>query len=206
MSSGGQFRIPELPTTAILNNVADLNFSQPERRNLFLPLAIAGLVLASVAAYVLYSLPRQPSSVAITHTATWQAHTTYKSESIVVGQDKVQDDLYVLATVHIDDHLHIPIFLKDFTATLTTADGETLEANAVEQPELLPLYQTFPALKAISSTPLLRESRVEPGKSAEGMILLHFPGNEAMWNKRQSATLTVAFYHQPPQTISFAKP
>jgi len=186
--------------------VADLNFSQSERRNLFLPIALAVLVLAAAAALIFHYLPKKNADLAITHTAVWQAHTLFKSESTIVGQDKTQDDLYVLTTLHIDNHLHIPIFLKDFTATLTTATGETLETSAAEKADLPPLYETFPALKPLASPPLLREITIPPGQSTEGMVLLHFPITEDAWNQRQSSTLTVAFYHQDPETIPIAKP
>ncbi len=186
--------------------MSDLNFSQSERRNLFLPIAIAILILATVVAFVLHRIPRQPADLAITHTATWQAHTIFKADTIVVGQDKGQDDLYVLITLRIDNRLHIPIFPKDFTAILTTAAGETLESNAVEKSDLAPLYVTFPQVKALASPPLLRERTIAPGQSAEGMVLLHFPTTQDIWDQRQSVNLTVAFYHQPAQTIIIPKP
>ncbi|WP_263384064.1 hypothetical protein [Granulicella arctica] len=186
--------------------MADLNFSQSERRNLFLPIAIAVLALAGIAAYILHRLPSHDADLTITRTNTWQAHTIYKTDTIVVGQDKAQDDLYVLATLHVDNRLHIPIFIKDVTATLTTASGDLLETSAAQKTELPPLYETFPALKPLASPPLLRETTIPATQPAEGMVLLHFPGTQDDWTHRKEATLTVAFYHQPPQTITFAKP
>ncbi len=181
--------------------MADLNFSQAERRNLFLPITIAVLILAAIAVFLIHRLPHDPD-LAITHTATWQAHTIFKSDSIVVGQDKAQDDLYVLTTLKIDNHLRIPIFLKDFTATLTTADGETLESSAAQKTDLAPLYDTFPNVKALATPPLTREATVAPGQVAQGMVLLHFPATQDTWDHRKNAALTVAFYHQDPLTVT----
>jgi hypothetical protein len=186
--------------------VAQPTFSQSERPNLAIPLAIAVLVLAAAAALVLHFIPKQSADLAITHTATWQAHTVFKSDTILVGRDKAEDNLYVLATLHLDDRLHVPLFLKDFNATLTTADGQTLTASAVEKTDLPNLYTTFPALKPLSATPLLRETTVAPGQSAEGMLILCFPATQADWDHRQSAVLTVDFYHQSPQSIPIPKP
>jgi len=182
--------------------VDDLTFSQPERRNLLLPIGIAAVILVAIAALVLAFLPRRTADLAITHVATWQAHTVYKSDSIVVGQDKAEDDLYLLVTLRIDDRLKIPLFLKDFTATLTTADGQTLETGAAEKNDLEALYTTFPVLKSLSSPPLLREATIAPGQPAEGMILLQLPIKQDAWDHRKAATLTVDFYHQGPQTIA----
>ena len=181
--------------------MADLTLSQPERRNLLLPIGIAIVILAAATALLLALSPYRTPGFTITRTAAWQAHTVFKSDSIVVGQDAAQDDLYVLLTLRIDDRLKIPLFLKDFTATLTTADGQLLETSATEKSDLEPLYATFPGLKALASPPLLREATIEPGQSAEGMLLLHFPATKDTWEHRKAATLTVDLYHQGPQTI-----
>ncbi|NYF79742.1 hypothetical protein [Granulicella arctica] len=182
--------------------MADLNFTQSERRNFFLPIALAVVVLAAALALVLCFTPHTTANLSITHLATWQAHTVYKSESIEVGKDKAEDDLYVLVTLRIEDHLKLPLFLKDFTATLTTDDGRTLATSAAEKSDFQPLFITFPGLKALATPPLFRETQIDPGQSAEGMILLQFPITQADWSNRKAASLTVDLYHQSSQTIS----
>lgn len=179
----------------------DLTFSQSERRNLFVPIGLAVIVLALASALLVRFTPHREPALAITHTSIWQEHTVYKSDSIMVGQDKAQDNLYVLATLRIEDPLKVPLFLKDFTGTLTKANGESLGTSAVEKLDLPALYETFPALKALASAPLLRETDILPGQAMEGMVLLHYPVTQDEWNHRQTATLNVAFYHQGPQNI-----
>ena len=163
---------------------------------------MAIVVLAAASYLIVRYTPHTTADLTITHIATWQAHTVFKNDTILVGRDKSQDDLYVVTTLRVEDRLKLPLFLKDFTATLTTANGETFESNAVEQPELGPLLTTFPALKPLSTTPLFRDTQIDPGKSAEGVVLLHFPITQDIWDHRESATLITAFYHQPAQTIS----
>jgi hypothetical protein len=151
-------------------------------------------------------MPRRNAELTITGTHIWQAHTAFKSDSILVGRDTAEDNLYVLATLRVGNRLSIPIFLKDFTATLTTADGQTLETSAIETRDLPNLYQVFPALKPLSTTVLPREITITPSQFAEGTVILRFPATEDTWKRRQKATLTVAFYHQPPQTITISQP
>jgi hypothetical protein len=79
---------------------------------------------------------------------------------------------------------------------LVTADGEKIETSAVQKTDLENLYTSFPALRPLASEPLLRDTLIDSGKAAEGMVLLHFPVTEEVWNHRRSATLHVAFYHQ----------
>jgi hypothetical protein len=42
---------------------------------------------------------------------------------------------------------------------------------------------------------------IAPGKSAEGMVLLHFPITKAVWDSRRTAVLNVDLYHQGEQTV-----
>jgi hypothetical protein len=185
--------------------VADLTFSQPARRNLLAPILIAVVVLGIALLLVLAFTPHKVADVTVSKPAVYASHIVFKSQTIVVGNTTAEDDLYALVTVHITDRLRLPLFLKDFTATLTPADGDPIEANAAEKPDIPNLYTTFPALKDLADQQaqplLLRDTRIDPGQSASGIILLHFPVSQDTWNKRKSATLSIALYHQNPLVI-----
>jgi hypothetical protein len=176
--------------------VTNLTFAQPARRNLLAPVLIAFLILGITIALVLRYTPHRTADLTITRLTVYPAHTVFKSDSILVNRDTAQDDLYILADLRIDDRLNLPLFIKDFTATLITADGEELTTSATQKNDLPTLYSAFPQLKTLSFNPLLRETLINPGQSAEGMVLLHFPVTEAIWNARKSATLIVDLYHQ----------
>jgi hypothetical protein len=186
--------------------VPDLTFAQPARRNLLAPVLIAFVLLGVVIALVIRYTPHKTADVSITATSVYPAHTVFKSDSILVGSDRAQDDLYVLATLRIEDRLNLPLFLKDFTATLVTADGEEFHTSATEKQDISALFVTFPALEKLASPPLLRETFIAPGQSAEGMVLLHFPVTQAVWNNRKSAILSVDFYHQGPLSVLIPNP
>jgi hypothetical protein len=185
--------------------VPQLTFAQSGQRNLLAPVLLAFLILGIVLALVIRATPRRTAGLAITHTVVVPTHTVLKSDSIVVGHDESQDDLYVLATLRIDDNLHLPLFLKDFTATLTTEEGEELTTSAIEKQDLPTVYTAFPALHSLASTPLLRETMINPGQSAEGMILLHFPVTQAVWDHRRNATLNIDLYHQGQQSVRISR-
>jgi hypothetical protein len=185
--------------------VAQLTFAQPGHRNLLAPVLLAFLILGILLALVIRATPRRTADLTITHTVVVPIHTVLKSDSIVVGKDQSQDDLYVLATLRIADNLHLPLFLKNFTATLTTAEGEELTTSAIEKQDLPTVYAAFPTLHSLASTPLLRESMIDPGQSAEGMILLHFPITQAVWDHRRNATLNIDLYHQGRQSVRISR-
>jgi hypothetical protein len=181
--------------------VSDLKFAQPVRRNLLVPVLLAFLILGIVLALVLRFTPHRTADLTITRTVIFPTHTVFKSETIVVANQHAEDDLYVLTTLRIDDRLHLPLFLKDFTATLTTAEGEEMTTSAIEKQDLDNVYTSFPDLKPLATEPLLRETMISPGQSAEGMILLHFPVTKDVWDHRRTAVLNVDLYHQGVQEV-----
>ncbi|MBS1801564.1 MAG: hypothetical protein JSS95_17270 [Acidobacteria bacterium] len=171
-------------------------FSQPARRNLLAPVLIAFLLLGIAIALLLRFTPHTIAEIKVVHVAVYPAHTVFKSDTIVVGRDRSQDDLYALITVNMSDRLNLPIFIKDFTGTLISADGTAIPGTAAQKEDLENLYVTFPALRSLSSTPLLRETLISPGGTADGMVLLHFPVSADTWNHRRSAALNIDLYHQ----------
>lgn len=181
--------------------VSDIRFAQPARTNLLAPVLIAFVVLGIVLALVLRYTPHRTADLTITKTAIYPAHTVFTTDSILVGKVRTEDDLYVLVNLRIQDRLNLPLFLKDFTATLTTTDDEEFHTSATEKQDFDGLYETFPAVKKLASPPLLRETLIEPGAAEEGMVLLHFPVTKEVWDRRKSAVLSVDLYHQGPITI-----
>jgi hypothetical protein len=182
--------------------VTDLKFAQSTHRNLLAPVLIAFLLLGIAIALVIRYTPTRTVDLTISHTAVYPAHTVFKSDSIKVGSDRSQDDLYVLTTLRVDDPLHLPVILKDFTATLTTADDQQITTSAAEEKDLPNIYTSFPTIKSLASKPLVRETLIAPGTSAEGMVLLHFPVTQQVWDHRKSAILNVDLYHEGDFSVS----
>lgn len=179
--------------------VSSPTFAQPARRNLLAPVLIAFTVMGIIIALFIRLTPHRTAELTITRTAVYPAHTVFKGESILVGRDTVQDNLYVLTTLRIQDDLRLPLFVKDLTGTLTTAEGQQITTSAVEEHDLPNVYTSFPEVKALASAPLLREILINPGDTAQGMVLLHFPVTQSVWDHRRTAVVTVDFYHQGQQ-------
>lgn len=193
--------------------MADLTFAQPTRRNLLLPILLTVAIIAGALFAVLRFTPHRTADLAIDRSSVYAAHTVFKSDSIVVGHDAAQDDLYVVAELRLADHLSLPLFVDDITATLTPATnnpaGNTpIPASAVEHSDFPNLYTSFPQVKKLADAagpPLLRESKIEPGHTAQGFVIFHFPVTQATWDNREDATLTLTLYHQPPLTVSIPR-
>jgi hypothetical protein len=189
----------------MLMPVSDLKFAQPARRNLLAPVLLAFLILGIVLALLLRFTPHRTADLTVVRTTIYPTHTVFKSDSIIVANQHTEDALYVLTTLRIDDRLHLPLFLKDFTATLTTAEGEEVTTSAVEKQDLENVYTSFPGLRPLASEPLLRDTMISSGQSAEGMILLHFPVTKEVWDHRRTAVLNIDLYHQGQQEILISR-
>ena len=167
-------------------------------------LVLALVLLGAVVAFIIWHYPHQTAKIEILHTTIYPAHVVFKSPIQQIGGDKVEDDLYVLAKVRVTDNLGLPLFLSDFTATLTTGDGDEFTSSAVDKQDIKTLYSVFPDIKPMVTEPLLlREASIQPKQSAEGLILFRFPVTQDAWKHRKSASLSVAFYHQEPQSVDF---
>jgi hypothetical protein len=192
--------------------VSEPNFAQPAHRNFALPLILAVAILASAGAMLAYFFPSEKPQVTLAHSTVYVGKTvfekqTFQNGSHVVGQGPSEEqDLYVVATVHIDNPLKTTIYLDDVNATLTGSDGSQMQASAIGKSDLSSVYNAFPELKPMVATPLVREASIAPGQSAEGTVLLQFPVTKDIWDARQSATLSVEFYHLAPITLTLPKP
>ena len=187
-------------------SMPDLSFSQAERRSYLIPALVAFAILAIAAGIFFWRTPIRTVDLSVPHTATLPTHTVFHTDTRLVGaSDAAEDAFYVLATVRIHNNLHVPIFIKDISGTFTAQDGSVVTSSAVEKSDLPNLFVAFPKLKPLASTPLYREATIEPGADGEGMIVLNFPIDQDMWNKRKSATIAIDLYHQGQFTTEIPK-
>ena len=187
--------------------MAELTFKQSDHRNYIVPILIA-LVLVGAAVGYVYFRPHRVADISITHVAVVPTHTVLKTESKLVGaQNEVQDVVYVMATVRIENHSTVPLTIDDLGGTLTPPDnsGEPTTISAAQKDGLESIYSAFPAVKPQAGAPLLRETTIQPGAHAEGMVLLNFPASQDDWNKRASASVTIGFYQHDPYSVTIPK-
>jgi len=190
--------------------VSDLSFAQPERRNYAVPILIALVLLGTAGGLIYREFAKRVVLAAVTRTTLHPIKVTYKrppqtGSFRLLANQQGERDLYVIPDVRIENHLTVPLFLKDFTVTMTLADGQ-MRTAAIEKNDLEIVYASFPEIKPLMGTPLLRETEIAPGQTAEGTLLAQFAIPESTWDKRQSASITIDFYHQDSMTIPIPKP
>ncbi|WP_158785700.1 hypothetical protein [Granulicella sp. L46] len=183
----------------------DLTLAPPPDNHRLIPmLVIAGIVMTAVGVAVYMLNPRKTAEITVQKTEVFAPHTEFKqtpSSSQIVGAAAAsEDDVYVVATLRIQDKLRLPIFLTNTSSTMTNEDGSTLEATVVPPLDLPRLEQTFPQIVPLVSAPapppLEFEDAIAAGTTRAGTVVLLFPQTtEKQWRAKKSATLTVHLAH-----------
>jgi len=184
----------------------DLNLGPAPQTSPLKGILIAIAILAAIAAAVFYLNPRKTADLAVSNVQLYAAHTTTNSQQNgfrIVGQAaETDDDLYVIATVTLQNKLRLPIFIQSIDATYTTTENTFDTAKALSPTDVARLEQSFPALTPLMPNQLSFDPAIGPGSTAKGTALFHFSGlTEKSWKARKAATLTVNLAHQNPQTI-----
>jgi hypothetical protein len=186
--------------------VSTPTFTPPERRSFLVPLLLALLVLATGAFILIRVFPHTTAKLNVPTVAVLPTRTTFGSASSgggirMLGSAPTEDDLYIVPTVRITNDLRVPLFLKDFTLSYTDAGGSEQTASAVENQDFAVLLKNYTPLRTLAEHPLLRETTIAPGQTATGTLIVHLATDAATWQKRQSAVLHIALYHQPDLTV-----
>ncbi len=183
----------------------DLKLAPTEDNHRLIPmLVIAGIVMVVVAVAVYRLNPRKTAEITVRKTEVFAPHTEFKempsSSQIIGAAPASEDDVYVVATLNIEDKLRLPIFLTGTSATMTNQDGSTVQATVISPLDLQRLGQTFPQILPLVSSPaaapLQFEDAIAAGTSRVGSIVLLFPQiSEKQWHAKKSAALTVHLAH-----------
>ena len=93
------------------------------------------------------------------------------------------------------------LYIKDIRAEITTPAGSFVDdaANAADYDRYLAAY---PDLKPVVKDPLKVETKIAPGASAEGTVLVNFPITKADFDKHTAVTVTIIPYDHSPINIS----
>ncbi|HEY0308265.1 MAG TPA: hypothetical protein VGB94_08890 [Acidobacteriaceae bacterium] len=186
---------------------------EPEdsRKNLLIPALLAAvLIAAAVFILIHYTYHQEPSTGSIVSTTVFPIHTNpARHGGMQLANAHGDDQIYLLPVVEIYNHITLPMFIESLAVDVTTADGETLHCAAAQPGDFQAMYAMYPDLERIQPAKvtgkLLRDTRIERDGKAYGVVMVHFPISKDAWDHRQSATLTVSFYHQTPLIIPFPK-
>lgn len=185
--------------------MSEPSFALAERRSFVVPILAALAVLALAVALGIHFFPEKTPTIASVQTTLLPTHTVYKSNSIVLGEDHSEDALFVAATVRVTNTTRTTIDLENYNLTLTDPTGAQLSAKAVSPQDLKSLEVTFPAIKPLEGTPLLQDTQINPGQSAQGTLIFSLAIPQSLWDTRKDAVLAVDLFKREPITVVLPK-
>jgi hypothetical protein len=191
----------------------ELQIVSPDDENKPMPkflIAAGVMIVIGVAVFLLN--PRKTAELSVQKVALFAPHTVMNATEgggqVVGTAPSSEDDLYVVATLKIEDKLRLPIFVDSYTATLVTSSGTSLDATIVAGPLLPKVGETFPQLLPLvnppAATPIKFDDAIQPGETKVGSVVLLFPqASEQVWREKKSATLTLTLSHDAaPLTVA----
>jgi hypothetical protein len=191
--------------------MSELNLGPPSERNYVPVIVISAIVLAVVVVLLFVLNPRKTAEITVQKIDLYAPHTEFQQSPgaphVLGTPASVEDDLYVLASLSMTDKLRFPIFLASYTATMTNADGSTVDATLVDPQQFPRLEQILPALTPLLSQPQIGQpirytDEIDPGPPHLAYVLLLFPQiTEAQWRSKKSASITFSLRNQKPQTV-----
>lgn len=149
------------------------------------PLLIAGAAVALIAGGYYWRGKSKPplSSGAI--------------REVVAAEQPDKASVLVLVRLVVENKGEKPFWVRGARASLKTSQGEWSDdaASAVDYDRY---FQAFPELVPHRAPALQVETRIPPGNSREGIVIVGFPVSKQAFEQRQSLTVTVDAYDRPP--------
>ena len=98
------------------------------------------------------------------------------------------------------------VFIRNIQAEMTPAadakDQSVLQDEAASAVDYYRYFQAYPALAQNDMEPLRPETKLRPGETQEGMVIVEFPVNQEDFNKRKSLKVLITLYdHSAPIKI-----
>lgn len=184
-SAAGKAQKPEydaghVPMTEELD---DVRHSMPN----VAPVAIALVVIAVVVAAAAYMLRAKPVA-------------NGNIENVAAVEQLSHTTSFVAINVVLRNVSEKTLYIKDIRAEMITPTNSFVDeaANAADYDRYLAAY---PDLKATVKEPLKVETKIAPGASAEGTVLVNFPVTKADFDKRTSVEVTIIPYDHPAINI-----
>jgi hypothetical protein len=166
-----------------------------------LPKVLIAVVIVTLAigAYFYFGAVPPAASGEITHLTAYPIHRDSKGEKAadpnVAKTENAFDQIIVVAEVRLRNQSAGPIFLSDMSALLSlpTEEHRSLAAIASDYDRV---FVAYPELAPMKHEPLLRDTTIPAGATAEGQLVFNYPITKDQWDMRRSLDLTISFLHQ----------
>lgn len=162
--------------------------------------AIIAFVVVSVgiAAFLLASRKPPVAAGEVVQISAHSVHTldTLKDANGVTGPTEQFDQVLVFSSVRVRNQSDQPIVLSNLLTNATFDDGPhaSFAAPAVDYDRI---FIAYPQLASLHAKPLLRDTIIAPGQTAEGTMVSSFKVSQAQWAAKKDVSITVQFKYHP---------
>jgi hypothetical protein len=157
-----------------------------------LPVLGSALVLAVVVVTLVFVLSR-PVAVGKVLSVTSVEQLSKASILVAVNAEvsNVSKEPLTIQQIHVQ-----------LTPPANAADQSILQDEAAPAVDYDRYFQAYPALAQNQMEPLRRETKILPGQTVQGMVIVGFPVNQQTFDQRKSLRVMIALYdHATPVKI-----
>ncbi|ABF41391.1 hypothetical protein Acid345_2390 [Candidatus Koribacter versatilis Ellin345] len=162
----------------------DAKHRLPPMAPVLIALAVIALVIG-IAAYLFRAKPLANGTI----------------KDVVAVELNTHDTSFVAINVRLNNISSDTLYIKAIKAEIVTPSGSFVDdaASATDYPRYLAAY---PDLKSAVGEPLKVETKIAPGTSAEGSVLVTFPVTKEVFDKNTGLTVTIIPYDHPSINIT----
>lgn len=113
-----------------------------------------------------------------------------------------QNSVLCSIQISVQNKLEKPIFVHGVNVTIHTPDKGDLTDSAASAGDFSRYFAAFPDLQSHTSQPLRPETKIEPGQTVLGSVIVVFQGNKASFDARKGLTATVDIYDHDPLVLN----
>jgi hypothetical protein len=155
------------------------------------PVLLSGLVMAIVIAILVFALSRPLAAG--------------KVLNITTAEQLSKDSVLVALNAEVKNVSKDPLTIHEIHVELTPG-GEgnpaALMDEAAPAVDYDRYFQAYPGLAENKIEPLRRETKLQPGETVQGMVIVGFSVNQQTFDQRKSLKLLITFYdHSTPVKI-----
>jgi hypothetical protein len=169
------------------------------KRSLLIVLGATVAVIVVIALYV-YIDEKPPSVVGqIVKLDVTPIHTEMRvgagAQGLQGGMD-TYDQLLITAEVQVRNQAKYPLYLHDMWSNLTNSSGDQQRSLAANKTDFQSVFVAYPQMSQLKQAPLLRDMTLQPGQSAQGLVVFHYPITKDQWDARQRFEAVIDFTNQ----------
>lgn len=149
-----------------------------------IPAVVAVAIIVLIASFIKRAKPQASGSL----------------DNVVAVDIAGQDSTMVALTFTLNNTSEKTLFVHNIQGQVKTASGENT-ADAVSSVDFDRYFQAFPALKEGIKSPMVPETKIPPGGTLSGSVIVAFPIKLDAFNQRQSVSVVVWPYTQTVPVI-----